>query len=141
MKITRRQMIAGGAAAAALAALPGGGGLRSAARAAGPRRLVMVLNFGGWDTTYALDPKPGASVIDVPEGAMRMFGNIPIWSHASRPAVDTFFERWGDRAVVINGVQVRSFVHTDCIKRVMTGSPSETTPDMGAVAAYELAPE
>jgi uncharacterized protein (DUF1501 family) len=42
---------------------------------------------------------------------------------------------------VVNGVQVRSFVHTDCIKRVMTGSPSETTPDMGAVAAYELAPE
>jgi hypothetical protein len=68
-----------------------------------------------------------------------MFGDTPIWSDPSRPNVDRFFERWGDVTAVVNGVQVRSFVHNDCIKRVMSGGASDTAPDMAAIAAFELA--
>lgn len=138
MTITRRELIRGGIAAAALSTIPSA--LR-VARADGHgqvRHLILVLNYGGWDTTYALDPKPGLPMIDAPEGEIRTFADIPIWTHASRPSVTSFFERWADRTAIVNGVQVRSFVHSDCIKRVLTGGPSETAPDLGAIAAFEL---
>ena len=48
-----------------------------------------------------------------------------------------FFRRYAALGAVINGVQVRSFVHSDCIKRILTGTPSDTNPDLGAIVAYE----
>lgn len=138
MPITRRDMLRGGLIAAACAAVPTALRRASAQGPATTRNLLIVLNYGGWDTTYVLDPKPGSPMVDTPDGALARRGDLTWWSHESRPSVDRFFERWGDLACIVNGVQVRSFVHTDCIKRVMTGSPSETTPDMGAIAAWEL---
>lgn len=141
MTLCRRHFVQGGLAAAAAATVPAA---LHRARAQGPtpaRNLILVLNFGGWDTTTALDPKPGRPLVDVTEGEIVRYGETEIWSHASRPSVDRFFERWGERTAVINGVQVRSFVHTDCVKRMMTGGPSETTPDMGAITAWELGRE
>lgn len=138
----RRDLLKGSALLGAAALVPSFFGARAArAQASSARKLVMVLNSGGWDQTFALDPKPGLPLIDAPPGALRSFGDVTIWSDASRPNVDTFFEKWAANACIINGVQVRSFVHTDCMKRMLTGSPSETTPDMGAIAAFELAPE
>jgi len=139
MKITRRDMIRGGVAAAACAAVPS---MLPRASANGPgdvKNLLIVLNFGGWDTTVALDPKPGLPLVDVTPGDIAAAGALTWWSDPeTRPGVDRFFQRWADQTAIINGVQVRSFVHTDCIKRMMTGSPSDSTPDMGAIAAYEL---
>jgi len=142
--ITRRGLLRASAAGAA-GALCGVGlqGLLQPARAqppAAPRKLVVVLNSGGWDTTCALDPKPGGR-IDVPPGSLREFSGIPIWSAPVRPAVDAFFERYASRCALINGLQVRSLVHTDCLKRILTGGPSETTPDLLAIAAFERARE
>jgi hypothetical protein len=143
MSFNRRDLLKSGALLGASALLPSFGATRARAQAAtAPRKLIMVLNSGGWDQTFALDPKPGLPLVDVPAGALRSFGDLTIWSDpTSRPNVDTFFTRWADRTCVVNGVQVRSFVHSDCMKRMLTGSPSETTPDMGAIAAFELAPE
>ena len=138
MAITRRDILRGGLAAAACAAAPGA--IRRA-RADGPdtpRNLVIMLAYGGWDTTWVLDPKPGESLVDTPDGEWARISGIDFWAHESRPNVDRYLERWGSSTAVINGLQVRSFVHADCIKRVLTGSASETTPDFGAVAAYEL---
>ena len=138
MAITRRDLIRSGITLAAAASLPA---FLRPARADGPggvRHLLVVLNFGGWDTTYSIDPKPGMPNVDVGPGTLRSFGDIPIWSDPSRPSVDRFFERWGDLTAIVNGVQVRSFVHQDCIKRVLSGGPSDGAPDFGAIAAYEL---
>ena len=42
---------------------------RSTARSTRPRRrLVLVMAQGGWDTTYALDPKLQSAQVDVPQG-------------------------------------------------------------------------
>lgn len=144
MTVNRRDLLKNGALLGAAALVPSFLAPAHKARAqaaTSPRKLIMVLNSGGWDQTFALDPKPGLPLVDVPAGALRSFGDLTIWSDASRPNVDTFFTKWADRACIVNGVQVRSFVHTDCMKRMLTGSPSETTPDMGAIAAFELAPE
>ena len=141
-RIGRRALIKVSALALAASTLPALPTLRRPARAqqsVRPRKLVVILNAGGWDTTYALDPKPGLSTVDAPAGEITMFGDLPIFTHVSRPSVTAFFTRYADRCALIHGLQVRSFVHPDCMKRLLTGSPSETTPDLAAIAAYELA--
>lgn len=139
--LSRRAVLKASAAAAACAAIPSvlqrASAQQGAPLPAAANKLIIVLASGGWDQTYVLDPKLGASGVDAPEGSVQMFGDVPIMVHASRPNVTSFFTRYAERACVINGLQVRSFVHPDCMKRVLTGSPSETTPDMGAIAAFE----
>lgn len=137
--LDRREFLLGSAAslaAAGLALSPFTRGAR--AQAIKAKKLLVVLNSGGWDTTYALDPKLGSSAVDTPEGTLMRFGDIPVLTHDSRPAVADFFTRYGALTAVVNGLQVRSFVHPDCMKRMLTGNPSETTPDMAAIAAFEL---
>ncbi len=141
-RLTRRGMLTASATAAACAGLPSflqrGHAQSTTPAAPSPaNKLIIVLASGGWDQTYALDPKLFASGVDSPEGTEQRFGDIPILVHPSRPSVTDFFTRYADRVALINGLQVRSFVHPDCMKRVLTGSPSETTPDMGAIAAFE----
>jgi uncharacterized protein (DUF1501 family) len=55
--------------------------------------------------------------------------------------VQSFFERYGSMTAVVNGLLVRSFVHSDCMKRVMTGTPSDQKADIGAIAASALGAE
>ncbi|MCB9591038.1 MAG: DUF1501 domain-containing protein [Polyangiaceae bacterium] len=113
--------------------------LAGEARASGaPKNLIVVLNNGGWDPTYVLDPKPGSSVIDAPEGDVSRYAELSVLTAPERPEVARFFERYAALSTIINGVQVRSFVHSDCMKRVLTGTPSDSNPDFAALAAYEL---
>lgn len=139
ISITRRNVLRAGGAVLGAAALPQ---LADPARAAAPpRNLIVVLNSGGWDVTYALDPKPDATRIDVPVGEHKRIGQIDVLSHAARPSVDAFFERYGALTALIRGVQVRSFIHNDCTKRILTGTPSDQNADFAAIAAHELGRE
>ncbi|MEZ4233774.1 MAG: DUF1501 domain-containing protein [Polyangiaceae bacterium] len=138
-KFDRRRFLSASGLLLAGASLPLVAG-EARARAAG-KNLIVVLNNGGWDPTYALDPKPGSSVIDAPDGEVTRYGELSVLTHDSRPAVAAFFERFGSLCTIVNGVQVRSFVHSDCMKRVLTGTPSDSNPDFAAVAAYELGRE
>ncbi|NUO54301.1 MAG: DUF1501 domain-containing protein [Polyangiaceae bacterium] len=140
MALSRRKMLLGGLGAASAGLF----GLGRSARAEGERpakNLIMILVYGGWDVTYALDPKPGLSTIDVPAGAIETLGGLPIFTHASRPATRSFFEAWGSSTTLVNGISVQSINHPDCTKRILTGTASETNPDAGAIAAFELAPD
>jgi hypothetical protein len=130
--LSRRNMLRLGAASAAALALPFATPTAAAARG---KKLVMVLASGGWDTTYVFDPKPGSTAIDQSEGTLRALSGIPVLTSASRPAVTAFFERYGALTTLVNGIQVRSFVHTDCMKRILAGTPSETSPDVCAIVA------
>ncbi|HMJ16643.1 MAG TPA: DUF1501 domain-containing protein, partial [Polyangiaceae bacterium] len=139
LSLSRRNVLRAGSALLASAALPQ---LADTAQAAAPaRNLIVVLNSGGWDNTYALDPKPGATRIDVPGGEVKRFGRIDVLSQAARPSVDRFFERYGALTALIRGVQVRSFIHNDCTKRILTGTPSDQNADFAAIAAHELGRE
>ena len=134
-RLSRRNLLLGGTAAAAgLIAAPH----VRAARATPARRLIMVVAYGGWDVTYALDPKPGLGTIDVPAGDIQMFGDIPIWVDATRPAVTDFFTTHASKCAVVNGIGVQSIVHSDCSKRILTGTASDTNPDIGSIAAHDL---
>jgi uncharacterized protein DUF1501 len=140
LELTRRDVLLGGATAAAsitLAALP------RLARATDtkertPRNLIMIFARGGWDVTYALDPKAAAPGIDIPAGRTRNFGELPIFVDESRPAVTDFFTAWGSVSCVIRGIHVRSIVHSDCERRVFTGASGFSSPDLGAICGHEI---
>jgi uncharacterized protein (DUF1501 family) len=137
MVISRRKLLAGGAAAT-VGGLVGQRmlGAVHAGPSATPRNLVLVVASGGWDVTYALDPKPGLTSIDAPSGEVQMFGDLPVFVDASRPTVTEFFAAWADRAVVVNGIGVHSISHDDCTRRMLTGTVSDRNPDVGTMTAW-----
>lgn len=139
MKTSRRNLLLGGLAGVGALAAPLALGSKRAVAAPNPRHLVTVFASGGWDTTYTLDPKPGVASIDAPtDGDVTLYGDLPIYTSASRPSVARFFERYGSLSCVVNGVQMRAINHPDCSKRILTGTASEANPDMGSISAYEL---
>jgi hypothetical protein len=138
MNLSRRNMMMGGLGALGL----GLSAERSFAKSSAPKKnLIVILVYGGWDVTYALDPKPGLKTIDVPDGKRETIGGIPIWNHASRPNSRAFFEQHGELTTIVNGIQVQSINHPDCTKRILTGTASETSPDIGAIVGYQFGKE
>ncbi|TPV97112.1 MAG: DUF1501 domain-containing protein [Myxococcales bacterium FL481] len=104
-------------------------------------KLVIALAYGGWDTMWAFDPKPDNAEIDQVPGDVRMFGDLPIWAHDSRPNVTTFFEQWASRTAVVNGIAVESLAHESCVEVLLTGELAAQRPDLAARVAAELGTE
>ena len=109
----------------------------AAAPSASPKRIILVLAQGGWDTTYALDPKEQSARCDVPVGAVRRFGNLDIFADATRPNVTAFFTKYASISAVVRGISVSSVAHQECVKRMSTGTRSETNADMAAIVAHD----
>jgi hypothetical protein len=135
MLATRRALLLGGLAVAGAAALAP----RSRARAAlgAPRRLIVVFVSGGWDVTYALDPKPGVAGVDAPAGQIQSFGDLPIFTDLSRPQVAEYFAAHAGITTLINGLQVASIAHQECSHRVLAGTNDAAAADIAAIAAAE----
>ncbi len=132
--LSRRRMLAGGAGALGALMLERGGAHAAPGDA---KNLVIVFAQGGWDTTYAIDPKPGSAMIDAPTGDVRQLSGIPILVDPARPSVTSFFEDFGSITAVVNGVQTQSISHTTGSLKIMTGGSVNTNPDIGTIAAVE----
>ena len=128
----RRQFLTSSAAAAALASL---GGLARAGGTSSPKRVLFVIASGGWDTSYSLDPKLDSGSVDSPEGEVTSYEGIDVLTHASRPAASTFFDKWAGATALVRGIQIRSIVHPDCMRRLLTGSTAADDPDVAAIVA------
>ena len=98
----------------------------------------MLMCVGGWDISYALDPKPDVPTVDSPEGDVQMFEDIPILTHESRPDITSFFEAYAPVTAVVNGIDVSSIAHDQCRARILTGNSSATGADVGAIVAAQL---
>lgn len=129
MQISRRNLLAAGVAA---------GLTGRAAAAPPPRRLVLVIAHGGWDTTYALDPKPDNPLVDIPAGQQATYGSLDIWLADTAPSVATFFDNWSDRCAVVRGIQLGAIDHTDCLRKMLTGTRDRFAPDLGALTGHAL---
>ena len=140
--MNRRDLLKYGGALGALAAIsPALRGKRATAAQPGTkpaRRLVMVMAQGGWDTTWALDPKVQSAKVDVPVGAIQRFGNLDVFTDPTRPNVTAFFTKYAPQAAIVRGISVNSVSHLECVKRMSTGTREETNPDMGAIVAHDL---
>ncbi len=150
MPVTRRHFLrsslglASASAGLGSLALPG----LALAGGAGGKKLVLIVAAGGWDVTWAFDPKFGSSTVDGPDVSgdpaeeVRTIQGIPLAvNDAERPALSEFFETWGSNCTVVNGIWVGSIAHTQCQVRMLTGSRSTYNPDLAAVVGYELGQE
>ena len=118
-------------------------GLRSGLATANPLtngklKFLFVFNSGGWDPTRVFVDGFDNQAIDMEAGAERnQAGDLNYISHPGRPSVDAFFQAWGERTAVCNGMLVRSIAHEICTVLAMTGDSSGTRPDWPAILANE----
>jgi hypothetical protein len=113
------------------------------------RLLLMITAAGGWDVTYTFDPKPGRAGVEGPEvdpsngpddvDAVRTIAGMPLMvNDVKRPAVTRFFEDWGHRTAIVNGIWVGAIGHTSCTVRMLTGTGSGARPDVAVITGHEL---
>jgi hypothetical protein len=110
-----------------------------------PEYLIVCMAKGGWDTTFALDPKPDSTLIDGPEADqtpdvldieyVRTFGEDLLigCNDLKRMGVTTFFENWGHRTAVINGMWTGAITHDPCRVRLLTGTTNINKPDFATI--------
>lgn len=112
------------------------------------RRLIVVHAWGGWDVTFALDPKDRALVdgpyVDEDAGdpsdraTVEVLGGIPVLVDGRRrPSVTRFFERFGGSTCLINGLQIGAVGHPDGVRRILCGSPDLERPDVTALVGAD----
>jgi hypothetical protein len=129
--MTRRQLL--GSLGVLTAAL----GLRPrTALAAEDRSLIIHWNAGGWDPTYVFDPRIGSDTVDGDDQSeLAQVSGITFTDAETRPSVRTFFERYGDTAVIVNGLAVGSISHVSCTQLMMTGSRRSDAADLPTLVA------
>lgn len=138
--ITRRSLLLGSAAMLGAGVLASRGKARAGTNQPA-RRLILVMAEGGWDPTAVLDPKPGLSTVDALPGDVQELEGLPVYVDGTRPAVTSFFSAHASLCTIVNGIQVQSLNHPDCAKRMLTGTPSDTSADIGAITAHALGRE
>jgi len=108
-----------------------------------PRNLIVVCANGGWDTTFVFDPKLDVPEIEGPEandteGAedTATYGDSLLVgvNHVKRPSVRTFFDNWGTRCAVLNGISTGSVAHDPSRMRILTGSGAPGRADISVIA-------
>ena len=105
--------------------------------------FIFVQADGGWDPTSFCDPKtntPGEKVINhwAETGEARQAGNLFYADFANN---ETFFEKYYDRMLVINGVDAQTNSHSAGIVHNWSGRVSEGYPSMTALLAAHHGPE
>ncbi len=116
--------------------------LANAADYAG-KLFIFVQADGGWDPTSLCDPKtntPGEKVINhwAETGEAQQAGNLFYANFANNA---TFFEKYYDRMLVINGVDAQTNSHSAGIIHNWSGRVSEGYPSMTALLAAHHGPE
>ena len=137
MSISRRQLLWSGAAASLATMLPWG---RRTGRAetVGPRKnLIILLAFGGWDTSYSIDPKPVGGGVDAPAGTIVSYGGIDILEDISRPAIGDYFQQYAAITAVVRGIHMPSVAHEACVRSILTGARNESSADLASIVAHE----
>lgn len=137
MRPSRRHLL-GGALATGLI------GLRRAGAATSARRLILVVADGAWDPTFVFDARRGVGDGPFPDevdGAVedeRSYGEITVSTNlARRPSVTSFFEQWGHRTAVVNGLWTGTLSHWAGMLRVLTGTSDPAAPDLVALVGAD----
>jgi len=144
--LSRRTLLTGGAAVAAASALGVGRGARAGDR---PTRLVTVFVGGGWDVTMSHAPRLDDPFVDGPRldedpndpddvEYVRSWGSIDVaCNDVKRPSAAAYFDQWADWTTVVHGAFTGAVGHETSTVRMLTGTPSNTNPDLGAIVGHE----
>ena len=125
------------------AAVAGAAGLtpRRARAIEGERKFIFFYASGGWDVTSVFDPHfapDGGPVdgVDMDELAEPVeIGGLRFTGGADRPNVERYFERWGQRSCIINGVDAHSVGHDSGMQFMLTGTSASSYPDWPTLMA------
>ena len=101
------------------------------------RKFLFVYNIGGWDTTLVYTPMFGTDVALEADATEAEASGIPFVDHPERPSVKRFFEDFGDRACVVNGLEVQSVTHERCRQILLTGRSDADADDWPARIAAD----
>lgn len=141
MLFDRRRFLAAAAAGLAIPTL---------SRAATAKRLVVVFAEGGWDVSFCFDPKLHSAEVQGPEvdqnlsdpddrEALQTFGELTVLTNAvKRPSVGAYFEKWGDRTAIVNGIWMGAIAHATARVRVLTGTQNQLNPALAAIGGHVL---
>lgn len=133
MSITRRAVL-GLPISLALASALGAGG------SGNNRRFLFIHAEGGWDPLCVFAPLFGRASIDMEADAAPLtVGGLSLVDSPSRPTTRRFFETWGARTLLLNGVSTRSVNHETCQAVALTGSTSSTHTDIPTLLAADRA--
>jgi len=103
------------------------------------KRLLIFFNNGGWDPTFVFDPHFESDVIEGdPNSVAASAGGIDFADAESRPSVRSFFENYGSRCAVVNGINVNSISHSQCLQVIMTGSRDPGAADLPVALAAQI---
>jgi uncharacterized protein (DUF1501 family) len=103
------------------------------------RRFLFVHAEGGWDPLCVFAPLFSASAIDMePDAQPLSVGGFALVDSPARPAVPAFFQRWGDRTLLLNGLSTRSVNHETCAAVALTGSTSDSNSDWATLLAANV---
>ena len=100
------------------------------------RKFLFIFCVGGWDPTWVFADLLDSKDVDTDADAARgTAGGISFVDADDRPAVRSFFEAYGDRSCVINGIEVRSITHEACRRIILTGGTAGIADDWPAIIA------
>ena len=143
--LTRRTALKLGLSAAVFSAVPWPFRQVAQAQNASPHFLVTLFGDGGWDPTQTLDPHDPLNTTDgvdvdhpleVVPSTLVTLGGLTYCSNPVRPMVDTYFQTWGSRTAVVNGIHTRSTSHDQSAQLVLTGYLDATRADFSVMAAH-----
>lgn len=107
---------------------------RASAVSAADRKFVFIFASGGWDATMTFEDVQDNPAVTLESGTERAtVGNIRFMDNAARPSVRTFFERFGDRTAIINGVVYPTISHEIGIYLAFSGKRSGLEPDWASI--------
>lgn len=109
--------------------------------------FLLVHASGGWDPTLLCDPKGGAIDRLYPAGSFGTVAGIkyaPVEYKDGTGAVyytnDEFFQKWGNRLLVLNGVDTTTGNHDTGTRVMWSGQVAEGYPSLGALIAAAKSP-
>lgn len=104
------------------------------------RKFLFVFNPGGWDVTGVFAPVFNDTTDHFTNDEAAEAGGLPFVDSPSRPSVRAFFENWGSKTCMINGLQVPSVAHDVCTMLMMTGESRGGMDDWVSIVAGHAQP-
>jgi hypothetical protein len=106
------------------------------------RFFLMIDAGGGWDPTMVCDPKGGDINRQFMPSAIRSAGNIPYApiTYADGYSNQRFFEKYYQRLLVLNGVDMQTNNHDSGNRFTWSGHLEDGYPPLAAIVAAALAP-
>ncbi len=129
MPLSRRDLLrAAGVGAVGLSGLPAS--RRALAAEPVDRRFVFVFAYGGWDPSRILAGPHGLDAMDVEADATAVTDGPVGWvDHPERPSVREFFLGFGDRVLVLDGLEIDSVSHNSSVRLALTGATGGANAD------------